>query len=254
MTKQIIITDLDRTAVDSPDQKHPSERLVSAIQKLDDKYYVCAATGRSRSFALPLMQEMKLHHPCIVAGGTSIVDPTTGKLLWQQAIEAKSLTPILEIMKDSGFKILFDDYTEEDYLCGGWSFERIANIKEAYFLELVFVPEKDAHSLAKKFHKIPNITATVVTAQRPGKCDIHIINEQATKEHAISELCKMLGVDQSRSIGIGDGHNDLHLFQGVTYKVAMGNAVKELKDASDEVIGSIQEDGLAEYFEKLAGD
>jgi hydroxymethylpyrimidine pyrophosphatase-like HAD family hydrolase len=32
----------------------------------------------------------------------------------------------------------------------------------------------------------------------------------------------------------------------------MGNAVQELKDQADEVIAPVSEDGLAQYFERLA--
>jgi len=91
----------------------------------------------------------------------------------------------------------------------------------------------------------------MVTAQKPGTRDLHVINSGATKEQAIEELLKMLDVEKEDSIGIGDGHNDLHLFNAVDRKIAMGNAVDDLKNNADEVIGSVKEDGLANFFEKL---
>ena len=69
----------------------------------------------------------------------------------------------------------------------------------------------------------------------------------------LSDLYKIeqiLGADRSEMIGIGDGHNDLHLFAAVGHKVAMGNAVDELKQAADETIGSVQEQGLEKYLER----
>ena len=71
------------------------------------------------------------------------------------------------------------------------------------------------------------------------------------KEHAIAKLLKILSVEKDRSVGVGDGYNDVHLFNAVGYKVAMGNAVPELKARADIIIGSVKEDGLAQYLKTL---
>ena len=94
----------------------------------------------------------------------------------------------------------------------------------------------------------------MVVAQRAGFKDIHVTNRSATKEHAIAELLKILNIKQENTVGVGDGHNDIHLFNAVSNKVAMGNAVDELKAASDEVIGLVTDDGFAEYLERLNND
>jgi hydroxymethylpyrimidine pyrophosphatase-like HAD family hydrolase len=118
--------------------------------------------------------------------------------------------------------------------------------------EVVFVPNDEAREVANLLLHVEGIAVTLVTAQRNGMNDIHITNAAATKEHAIYELEKILGIDKNDMIGVGDGHNDLHLFKAVGHKVAMGNAVEELKQAADEIIGDVKFDGLAVYFEKLA--
>ena len=249
---KVIIFDLDGTAVDSPAQKLPTERLQKAVRALEANYYLCAATGRVWSFAEPVIKGLGLADPCIISAGTQICDPVTGEILWQQLIEEAQLPQVLSIMKSTGYNVTANDSTEMDYLDGGWPFERIANLKEAYFLELAFVPEDKAAAVLEMFKDIPNTHTTMVVAQRPGMRDIHIMHNLANKQHAIFELCNMLEVDRAQCIGIGDGHNDMDLFTAVGHKVAMGNAVQDLKEASDRVIGSIQEDGLAEYFEELA--
>lgn len=65
------------------------------------------------------------------------------------------------------------------------------------------------------------------------------------------ELCDLLNLDRSEVAGVGDGHNDIHLFNAVGHKVAMGNAVPELKEAADVVIGSVSENGLAEFLQDI---
>lgn len=254
MKKGTIIFDLDGTAIDSPGQKLPTPRLVEAIAKLQPNYFICAATGRAYSFAKDLITSLGLDNLCIISGGTSIVDPIKQEIVWRQAMHRDAIRAALPIIQQSGHRVLFDDFTEEDYLSGGWQFHVLDKLTEAYFLQIAFIPPLEAEAAAERLSEIETIRATVINAQKPGLCDIHITHKEATKEHAIAELYKRLGADPMKSIGVGDGHNDLHLFNGVHHKVAMANAVSELKVVSDEIIGDVKEDGLAAYFEELKAE
>lgn len=252
MKKSIIIIDLDGTAVDVPDKMVPSKRLIDATAKLKKDYFICAATGRSQAWAREVVDPMNIKDLCIVSGGTSIFDPVTDSLVWRQSIDSLNIEKIKNIMKQSGAKVLFNDYPKEEYYSGGWNADSLNRIDEAYFMELVFAPKDIADEAARQASLIDGVHATVLHAQKPDLYDVHIVHEKATKEHAIHELYKMLGVTAGQSIGVGDGLNDIHLFNAVNHKVAMGNAADDLKILADEIIGSVKDDGLAEYFENLA--
>lgn len=252
MKNRAIIIDLDGTVVNSPLQKKPSKELVTATEVLSDLYYVCAATGRAWSFAKNILKHLRLKDPCIIAGGTTICDPVSGEILWQKIIKRKALENVIDIMREyPKYKIIFNDYTEQDYLHGGILPAKFKFPGEVYFLEQIFIPDEVAIELTRKLSVINGVTCTMVLAQRKGFRDLHITNDQATKEHSIEILLSMLRVNKQNTIGIGDGHNDLHLFASVNYKVAMGNAVSELKLAADEIIGNVKNDGLVDYFKSL---
>ncbi len=251
MKRGTIIIDLDGTAVDTPRQKLPSNRLVAATEKLQEQYYVCAATGRSQSWAIDLIRPMGLKDPCIIAGGTSILDPLTERLIWRQSIDGSTIQDVIAIMQRSGQRVFFDDYTEQDYRNGAWPPEVLDDVHEAYFLELLFVPRPITEDIVAQLSRIKEICPVVVDSQNGKGCDIHIVHKDATKEQAIAELYTLLDADPLKSIGVGDGHNDLHLFNGVHHKVAMGNSVPDIKAAADQIIGLVADDGLAAYFEKL---
>lgn len=252
MTYKAVITDLDGTAVDSPEFKVVSDRLATATIALEESgVKVCAATGRPESFAMPVITSMKLSEPCIVAGGTRIINPKTRDELWSCDMSSEQVEAIGGVAKGLSYGCLWNDYVEEDYAGGGWSAEKLFQYEGIYFFEFCYVPENEVMDLLAKLEHIEGIAKTVVIAQRPGMKDIHVTNTSATKEHAIYELERIIQVSKGEMVGVGDGHNDLHLFNAVGYKVAMGNAVPELKAAADEVIGSITDDGLAKYFEAL---
>ena len=250
--KKAIIFDIDGTAINSPIQKLPTKKLANIIHQLKNKFYFCAATGRVWSFAKPVLKSLHLTDPCIISAGTQICDPETGRILWQKVIEDKSLNQAIEILKRyPKIKILYNDYKDNDYLYGGIFPKDFQTKERVYFLEQIFVSDKIAPEIREKLNKIEGITCVMVVAQRPGCKDLHIINKSATKEHTITKLLKILKVLKKNSIGFGDGYNDIHLFNSVNYKIAVGNAVPEVKKMADKVIGPVKNDGMAKYLETL---
>jgi len=65
--------------------------------------------------------------------------------------------------------------------------------------------------------------------------------------------CEHHQLDPQAIIGIGDGENDFDLFKGVGFKLAVENAVPELKAAADEVIPSLNKDGVAWAIDRYFG-
>lgn len=251
--QKAIIFDLDGTAIDSPIQKVPTPRLAKATQKLQDSYYLCAATGRCWSFAEPVLKGLDLEDLCIISGGTQICNPKTGEIVWQKDIDPQALKEVVSIfMKNGTQKLIFNDYTEDDYFHAG-TFPKDFDVNQKVnWLSQSFVPDELATKMEPELSAVGGVTCVMVVSQKPGCRDMHIVNELATKEHAIAELLSRLGVDRLNTIGIGDGHNDIDLFTAVDTKVAMTNAVESLKSEAEIIIGDVKDDGLAAYFEELA--
>ena len=65
----------------------------------------------------------------------------------------------------------------------------------------------------------------------------------------MTTLGKMLGIDLSEMISVGDSRNDLSMIEITGLALATSNALDVLKDAADEVICSNNED-IAEYIVK----
>ncbi|HSX18488.1 MAG TPA: HAD family hydrolase [Candidatus Saccharimonadales bacterium] len=254
MKNRAVIFDIDGTAINSPQQKTPSQRLINAIREIEDSYYVCAATGRVWPFAKDILQALNLVDPCIISGGTQICNPADGEILWQSDLDPADFETALNIMKEyPDYLVIYNEYTEEDYLHGGTSPNEVKVSGPVYILEQKFIPKSVAPELVAKLSTIEGIACTLVTAQKPGVVDIHVTNRDATKEHTIAKLLEIIKVDKKNTIGIGDGYNDIHLFKAVNHKVAMENAEAELKARADEVIGHVSDDSFARYLERLAG-
>lgn len=71
-----------------------------------------------------------------------------------------------------------------------------------------------------------------------------------TKESAILEVCTALGMKPEEITAFGDDYADIGMLELCGKGIAMGNAIEEVKEKADLVIGSNDDDGIAEYLER----
>jgi len=66
-----------------------------------------------------------------------------------------------------------------------------------------------------------------------------------SKASGLAYACDQLGVSGEDVLAIGDGRNDLEMFDFAARAVAMGQAIPEVLEAADDVTLSVEEDGAA---------
>lgn len=72
-----------------------------------------------------------------------------------------------------------------------------------------------------------------------------------SKATGVEKVLEYLNIDKEHSYAFGDGLNDLEMIKYVGHGIAMKNAVDKLKEVADEVIGHVDENGLAEYLKTI---
>ncbi len=72
-----------------------------------------------------------------------------------------------------------------------------------------------------------------------------------SKKTALQKIMDNLGITSDNVCVFGDFDNDLSMFSVATYKIAMENAIKELKDEATYITDSNNADGVAKYLEKV---
>jgi Cof subfamily protein (haloacid dehalogenase superfamily) len=73
----------------------------------------------------------------------------------------------------------------------------------------------------------------------------------ANKGTALLEFSKLLAIPPAEIAVIGDGGNDVAMFERAGLAIAMGNASAEVRAAADLVTGSNRDDGFAEAVERF---
>jgi hydroxymethylpyrimidine pyrophosphatase-like HAD family hydrolase len=73
-----------------------------------------------------------------------------------------------------------------------------------------------------------------------------------SKASALEPVRVTLGVDPARTVAVGDGRNDVEMFEWAARAVAMGQAGPELLAVATETTRPVEDDGLADVLEPLA--
>ncbi len=80
---------------------------------------------------------------------------------------------------------------------------------------------------------------------------LDITHPLANKGAALSEMAKLLDVPLAEIATIGDGGNDVAMFERAGRSIAMGNASPEVQRAADFVTDSNRDDGFAHAIERF---
>lgn len=114
------------------------------------------------------------------------------------------------------------------------------------------VDEVDPHvaeNLQTLLSQDKGITVNFGVSNTDNRVNVSIHHKKATKEAAMVDICRRLKIDISRTIGIGDGPNDIEFLKLCGLKVAMGNAIPAVKAMADYIAPADINDGVVEAIE-----
>ena len=100
--------------------------------------------------------------------------------------------------------------------------------------------EQDVRSVLEKY---PDLRAAYTGIY------VEVYSKDASKGRALAELARHLDIRKEEIACIGDGENDLSMFESAGLRIAMGNAVEDLKKQADYVTDSNARDGAAKAVE-----
>ena len=246
---QGFVFDIDKTAVPNGAQTVESLVLRDAFASLPEDVIAIAATGRSPEFALPITRALSLKHESVVANGALIINSLTGAPWWERLLTENQVAGVITICKPYDYRLWLTGDPKDERLNASQQKSRPS--AGAFLTD---VPAEIAHDVHARLINIPGVNAYLSPSWGGGinELDINIGNTEARKHIALEVLFGKYAIDASKMIGIGDGINDLDLFEAVGYRVAVANAHPLLIEKADEVVTSQEEDGLAEVVRRFA--
>lgn len=238
--------DVDGTLIPAKEDGTPSKKVITAINQASKIIHVGIATSRPYSILPDIIDKLSLSGPSVINGGAQVMDMNSRKVVWEQIINHGDLEKIYQILEPYKLPlIILDDGVDIPYSKGYIPKKPLQVWLHALELKL-------GSELRKKLSSISTIAVQKVPSWQVGKVDVLISHALATKQHGIFEVAKLLNIETEDIIGVGDGYNDFPLLMACGLKVAMGNAVEELKEIADVIAPTVDDDGAAWVIENYA--
>ncbi|KTD84877.1 Cof-type HAD-IIB family hydrolase [Paenibacillus etheri] len=237
---RLLALDMDGTLLN--DEQIITPTTVKWLQKaVDAGVHVCLSTGRAFTSAFPYAEQLGLETPMITVNGSevwrapheiyrrSLMDPTLVRQMYELAKEDD-----IWFWAYSTEKVHKQDNWDGDVTGREW-------LKFGYHTE-------DDDLRHKLLLRLQDMGGLEITNSSPHNFEINPLG--VNKAAGILEVCKLLGLDMSQVIAVGDSLNDLAAIQQAGLGVAMGNAQETVKEEADAVVASNNNDGIAEVVQK----
>jgi Cof subfamily protein (haloacid dehalogenase superfamily) len=223
---------------------------------------VVLATGRMPAAARPFVELLKLAGPQIFANG-ALVQTTSGEVLFHRPIETPVARQVVE--QSRAWQLHLNAYVGDDVYVESMDAEADFT-RKLNRLEPILVPDLAAYverpptkmvivqlpvaeaGLIRRFRERFGSTL-LVSSSVPQYCEL--VDARVDKGRALRALTERLGLDEGEVAAIGDGDNDATLLEAAGLPIAMGNATPRLKTLAAHVVGSVEEDGVAQAIESF---
>lgn len=247
MRKRYLFFDIDRTlTAGGYDKAYVPDSAKTALAKLRSAgHFLCLATGRSHAKAAGYMRELGFDN-MVSDGGYGVT--IGGKLLGISPLPKDKIVRLVRECREKGvaWGIQIDNSTTRLVPDG-----RFQDETNDTFLDSKIVPGLDPEDYPELFKAYVSCTPDVeagIAALR----DLphyrffkeYVFVEPMAKAVGIRRVMDHFGADYADAIVFGDSENDLSMFVDGWTKVAMGNAIDELKAKADIVTTDVDEDGI----------
>ena len=266
---KLIVFDVDGTLVNEKDEiGKDTVRYVEELKEMGVKFSF--ASGRQHSALTQHAETLKLSSPLISLDGTLIKSHPGDTKLFESSIPNKYVKKAIKLADQYLLKIALchdEAIYYDEHNTGVQSLlekygAKYAEVKtyDNYLsntLEIVITGDyKDSIKYVNKKLNFPYTfglrTSFYKSHSHGGIYYLEVRKTGSSKGTGLKKLCKNQKVKMKETAVIGDWFNDRSLFETDALKIAMGNAVPELKRLADFILSkSFHDDGTAEFLEMV---
>ena len=269
---KLIAIDMDGTLLN--EKKHIDKAQKEAIHEaVEAGIKIVLCTGRPLYGILPFYEELGLSELdsegyVILNNGCSIHKTKDWELIDQVNFTSDDIDYLYKFSEgyDINFTLVNDYYyfniddrkpTDELITDAGFVFSDITNIslKEAKngkhkIIKIMFLGNPNIMADFQKENE--NILKDKYSSVLSQPYVYEILPKGNNKGTGLKKLAKKLGIKQEEIMAIGDGNNDIEMFEYANYSVAMENGTELAKKAAKYQTDSNENDGVAKAIRKYA--
>lgn len=266
---RLILFDLDGTLLD--DYGEVGKETIKLVSELRDMGVVFSfASGRLHSALTQYADLLKIKAPIISLDGAFIKNHPDNTIISETYIPNSKVVKTIDYGERLLLKyalchadaIYFTEHNEiiPDLMDKfGAKFVEVDSYRGLYdhTLEILFISDyKDKLRYVRKQLSFPYtwglITSYSKSITNEGLYFLEVRKKGSTKASGLKNLLKYLRITIKDTAVLGDWYNDVSLFQTEAVKVAMENAVGDIKDRADIITKrNNNEDGVAEFLEMV---
>lgn len=282
---KLIASDMDGTLLNKESKiSEKNEKAIKAIQQKGVQFMM--ATGREYDIVKPLLEEYQLRCKCILMNGSEIRDEE-GNILQTVNVNKNLIHDIIqisdkynlavEIFADKG---IFTTNSKEKSLEANarriqgfrpeYSYEECIEITKKHFrfVEQQYITnlsdflssEVQIRRISSFHHNLDIVEQAKAEIKEKIKGisvlsffpdNIEMTDESATKGVILKKYIKELGILPEEVIVMGDSYNDISLFEEFENSYAVSNADADVMKLANHIVGSNDEDGVAQVINSL---
>lgn len=273
--KKIIAMDMDGTLL--RDDKTLSDLTKKYIRLFHHKHPDIApviCSGRPKTGIMPFLEELgMLEHPSYVVSqnGANVFETQSGKRLYDAFLSPSSFQQWIDLadahhvgLAGVGIDVYYTlDDEPNSYVLEDVKMIRTRLVKRTYedllqeslYKFLLFESPENLDAFEKAIPQSYREDFYVVRSQ---PYLVEVMPKGINKATGLAELTKILGLELSDVMAIGDEMNDYEMLSEVGFPVAMGNATQAIKDIAALVTLSNEEDGvvyaISHWVTEVLGD
>jgi Cof subfamily protein (haloacid dehalogenase superfamily) len=255
----LLVSDVDGTLV--TDNKQLMAPTMQAVRSLSEAGIAFAITSSRPPIGLrTLISSLAITTPVGAFNGGLIVSPEGLEPIEGNPLPADVARRAIAFLTRRRIDIWFD--TDRDWLVrdrdGPYVDLEIRTIESAPVLVETFDQprsidrcykivgvSRDFAALAQCEHDLSGELGSSATVNRSQLYYLDITHPEANKGYMVRALSRLLSIPRHAIAAIGDGRNDIAMFDASGLAIAMGNADHEVKARAQFVTASNEEDGFA---------
>jgi len=266
----LFLSDLDFTLLKSDTTL--GKYSIEVWNKATKNHKLSIATARSLTGAKELLKDLQLKEPLILLDGVMIakidgeilhlssIDKELGSEILHTAKKSLNLEPLIVALEDGVEHFLYPKYLNI------YQQELIKTMKlrnrviqdnlsaKEHNLKIVFqANEERANELTNILNQTFGSNIEIKKSKDPYiDCYfITILNPKGDKAHALKKLEEIEDISLQNTAVFGDSYNDIGMFNVASDKIAVANAIDELKEIATEVLPHTNDqEGVARYLNK----
>lgn len=257
---KIIAMDFDDTILTN-DKKITDESRNYLIDLKKKGFIVVGVTGRNLNSVLDI-GDVSLFNYLILNNGCDIYDVDKQQKESIYRVDKSIVNDIINKFKNVSHKIDCCSTSYYYYMSKEYSnplnkpfiikVDSLDDINEDISRMNIFLKDNsNIEELEESISEIDNIDVFIMQDSNGTDRWLVVMPNGVNKSSTLELLAKRLNLNLKDVIFFGDGLNDIELMKSSGLGVAMSNALKEVKDASDDITLSNEENGVINYLKRL---